>query len=103
MSRFLTAAAAALISLSAASAFATPLTVLSQGETFAVQYDPSDTGSIVGGGAVRVMGQGESQQITHVEARFAHRMAGIPVFTGGSEGGIAYLPAGASSSVMASR
>ncbi|MBO1075442.1 hypothetical protein [Roseomonas marmotae] len=101
MSRFTTAAAALLVSFSAASAFATPLTVLGQGENFSVQYEESYTGNIVGGGAVHVMGQGESQQIVHVEARFAPHAAGIPVFTGGSEGGVAYLPATASA--MASR
>jgi hypothetical protein len=103
MSRFIAAAAAALISLSAASAFAAPLTVLSQGETFAVQYDAGYTGNVVGGGAVRVSGQGESQQIAHVDPAFAHRAAGIPVFVGGSDGYVAYLPAAPSTSLMAAR
>lgn len=101
MSRF-TAAAAALISLSAASAFAAPLTVVSQGENFSVQYDAGHTGNIVGGGAIRVLGQGESQQFVHVDLSSANRAAGIPVFTGGSEGDVVYLPTSASS-MMASR
>jgi hypothetical protein len=101
MSRFVVAAAAALISLSSASAFADPLTVSSQGENFSVQYDAGEVGNIVGGGAIRVIGQGESQQIVHVDALSASRAVGIPVFTGGSEGDVAYLPAG--SLMMASR
>ncbi|MFC7557392.1 hypothetical protein ACFQU7_41985 [Pseudoroseomonas wenyumeiae] len=40
--------------------------------------------------------------IAYSDPSFAHRSAGIPVFTGGSEGGVAYLPA-ASSSAMAAR
>jgi hypothetical protein len=95
-------AAAALLGLSGATAFATPLTVVSQGENFLVQYDAGYTGNIVGGGTVRIAGQGESQVIAYSDPSFTNRSAGIPVFTGGSEGSVAYLPV-ASSSTMAAR
>jgi hypothetical protein len=95
-------AAAALVGLSGATAFATPLTVVNQGENFAVEYDAGYTGNIVGGGTVRVAGQGESQVIAYSDPGFANRSAGIPVFTGGSEGSVAYLPV-ASSAAMAAR
>jgi hypothetical protein len=95
-------AAAALISAAASStAFAAPLTVTGTGESFAVQYDEHHTGNIVGGGAVRVTGNGESQQISYADSSFAQHVAGIPVFTGGSEGGVAYLPATYSSRMAA--
>jgi hypothetical protein len=95
-------AAAALVGASA-SAFAAPLTVVSRGESFAVQYEQGYTGNIVGGGAVRVAGQGESQQIGYSDSRFAQHAAGIPVFTGGSEGDVAYLPVAPSATQMAAR
>ncbi|RMI17071.1 hypothetical protein EBE87_24105 [Pseudoroseomonas wenyumeiae] len=95
-------AATALLGLSGATAFAAPLNVVNQGENVSVEYDAGYTGNIVGGGAVRVAGQGESQMIAYSAPSFAHRSAGIPVFTGGSEGGVAYLPA-ASSAAMAAR
>ncbi|MFC7556633.1 hypothetical protein ACFQU7_37060 [Pseudoroseomonas wenyumeiae] len=94
-------AAAALLGLSGATAFAAPLTVVNQGENFSVEYDAGYTGNIVGGGTVRVAGQGESQVIAYSNPSFAHRSAGIPVFTGGSEGGVAYLPAASSSAIAA--
>jgi hypothetical protein len=93
-------AAAALVGASA-SAFAAPFTVISQGETFTVQYEQGYTGNIVGGGTVRVTGQGEGQQIGYNDSGFAQRVAGIPVFTGGSEGGVAYLPSTATSQMAA--
>jgi hypothetical protein len=95
-------AAAALVGASA-SAFAAPLTVVSRGESFAVQYEQGYTGNIVGGGAVRVAGQGESQQIGYSDSRFAQHAAGIPVFAGGSEGGVAYLPAQSQAQFLANR
>jgi hypothetical protein len=95
-------AAAALVGTSA-SAFAAPLTVVSQGETFSVQYEDGYAGNIVGGGAVRVVGQGASQQIAYANPSLAHRSAGIPVFTGGSEGNVAYLPIVSASMQMTAR
>jgi hypothetical protein len=83
-----------------ASAFAAPLTVVTQGESFAVQYEQGYTSTIIGG-AVRVSGQGEGQQIGYNGNSFAQGTAGIPVFTGGSEGGVAYLPTTAASQMAA--
>jgi hypothetical protein len=70
--------------------------VFNFGEEAHVDYPAGYTGNIVGGGAVRVAGQGESQQIAHLDSRFAQHPAGIPVFVGGSEGNVAYIPAGES-------
>jgi hypothetical protein len=90
--RTLLAAAALLGATASSTAFAAPLSVVNQGENFSVQYEAGFTGNIVGGGAVRVAGQGESQEIRYSDSRFDYRAAGIPVFTGGSEGDVAYLP-----------
>jgi hypothetical protein len=73
-------------------AFAATLSVVNQGESVSVQFEDGYAGDIVGGGPVRVTGQGESQEIAYGDSRFAHRAAGIPVFTGGSEGDVAYQP-----------
>jgi hypothetical protein len=51
---------------------------------------------------VRVTGQGESQEIAYGDSRFAHRAAGISVFTGGSEGDVACQPVMAAA-VLAAR
>jgi hypothetical protein len=96
-------AAAALVGFSGAAALATPLTVTGTGENFAVAYAPDYTGNIVGGGVVRVTGNGESQQIAHLDRRFAQQPAGIPVFVGGSEGTVAYLPAQNPTQFLANR
>jgi hypothetical protein len=85
-------AAAALVG---ASAFAAPLSVVNQGENFSVQYEAGYTGNIVGGG--------ESQEITYGDSRFAPHAAGIPAFTGGSEGDVAYVPLAISATQMAAR
>jgi hypothetical protein len=94
--RNLTATLAFLAAGAGSTAFAATLSVVNQGESVSVQFEDGDAGDIVGGGPVRVTGQGESQEIAYGDSRFAHRAAGIPVFTGGSEGGVAYqavLPA----------
>jgi hypothetical protein len=103
MYAFRTLLAAAALMGASASAFAAPLTVVNQGESVSVQYEEGYTGNIVGGGTVRVAGQGESQQIRYNDASFAHRVAGTPVFTGGSEGDVAYLPAVPAGTQMAAR
>jgi hypothetical protein len=100
MTSFRTLLAAALLMGASSTAFAAPLTVVSQGENFSVQYEEGYTGNIVGGGAVQVTGQGESQQIAYANPGFANRSAGIPVFVGGSEGSVAYVPAMPSSSTL---
>ncbi|MBO1073344.1 hypothetical protein [Roseomonas marmotae] len=84
-------AATALLATSAATVSANPLTVQSQGETFAVQYAADHTGNILGGGAVRTEGNGNSLRIIHLNNAFARQPSGIPTFSGGSEGSIAYL------------
>ncbi|MCI0753661.1 hypothetical protein [Teichococcus vastitatis] len=85
-------AAAALMGLAAGSALAEPLTVNSQGENFAVTYDRAYTGNVVGGGAVQVENRGQNLRIVHQDPNFTRHSAGIPVFEGGSEGNVVYLP-----------
>jgi hypothetical protein len=89
--------------LGAAAAQAEEMQVINQGEQFEVHYPAGYTGNIVGGGAVRVTGNGESQQIAHLDRRFAQQPAGIPVFVGGSEGTVAYLPAQNPTQFLANR
>jgi hypothetical protein len=97
-------AAATLVGAAASSnAFAAPLSVVNQGEAFSVQYEEGYTGNIVGGGAVRVAGQGESQQIRYSDSHFAQHAAGIPVYTGGSEGDVVYVSVTLSATQMAAR
>lgn len=96
-------AAAALMGLAAGSAMAQPLTVTGRGENFAVTYDESYTGNVVGGGAVRTEGNGQNLRIVHEDARFAHRSAGIPIFEGGSEGNVVYLPPAVANTSLAAR
>ncbi|HWL80981.1 MAG TPA: hypothetical protein VNR89_08510 [Roseomonas sp.] len=96
-------AAAALLGLSGASALAAPLVVTNQGENFAVTYADDYTGNIVGGGTVRTEGNSRNLRIIYDDAQFARRPAGLPVFRGGSEGDVAYLPAPAVHGLMAAR
>jgi hypothetical protein len=94
------ASLAVILALGVAPASA-QITVLSQGETFAVQRDPADTGNIVGGGAVEVLNQGETVSIRHRDPAYAERAPGIPVAVGGSNGDIVYLSPGSASSLVA--
>jgi hypothetical protein len=96
-------AAAALLGSAGTTAYSAPLTLVNQGENVSVEYDTGYTGNIVGGGAVSVTCQGESQQISYNDSRFEQHAAGIPVFTGGSEGDVAYLPVVSSTTQMAAR
>ena len=96
-------AATALLGAASAAASAAPLATATQGESFAVAYAPGYAGNIVGGGFVRLEGNSRSLRIIHEDASFAHQAAGIPVFTGGSEGNVAYLPAGTANSALAAR
>jgi hypothetical protein len=96
------AAAAALLGFSAAAASAAePITVLSQGENFAVSYAPGYEGNVLGGGAVRVEGQGESQRIAYADGSLARRVPGLAVQVGGGNGDIVYLPLAASATLAA--
>jgi hypothetical protein len=103
MTAFRSLFAAAALMGAAANASAALLTVTGTGENFAVAYASGSTGTIVGGGAVRVTGNGESQQIAHLDHRFAQQPAGIPVFVGSSEGTVAYLPAQNPTQLLANR
>lgn len=96
-------AATALLGAASAAATAAPLAVTSQGENFAVDYAPDYTGNIVGGGFVRLEGNNQSLRIIHQDDRFARQAAGTPVFTGGSEGSVAYLPTSGASNTLAAR
>jgi hypothetical protein len=82
MTTFRSLFAAAALMGAAANASAAPLTVTGTG-----------TGT----------GTGESQQIAHLDRRFAQQPAGIPIFVGGSEGTVAYLPAQNPTQFLASR
>jgi hypothetical protein len=86
-------------------AFAAPasaqITVLSQGENFFVQRDPSDTGNIVGGGRVEVLNQGENFSIRHRDPAYAERGPGIPFQVGGGNGDVVYLQPDNASSLVA--
>jgi CRP-like cAMP-binding protein len=96
----LSAALVAMLALAAAPANA-QITVLSQGESFAVQRDPADTGSIVGGGSVEVLAQGENVRIRHVDPTYSEPAPGIPVAVGGSNGDVVYLPPNNAASLVA--
>ncbi|MFC3125946.1 hypothetical protein ACFOD4_12830 [Pseudoroseomonas globiformis] len=96
-------AAAALLGLAAGSAIAQPLAVTDRGENFTVTYDESYSGNIVGGGQVETRGNGNNLRIIHEDARYARHSAGVPVFEGGSEGNVVYLPAAPSATTLAAR
>lgn len=91
------AAAVAIAASFVTSSDAQHLTILGQGENFAVEYAPGYSGNVVGGGHVRVFRNGENLEVQHHDDRFAMRSPGIPFFTGGSEGSIVYLPPHSSS------
>jgi hypothetical protein len=88
--------AALLTTVLAGAASAEPFSVMSQGENFSVSY-ADDSDNIVGGGRVSVIGNGNSMRIVYAEPGFAQQALGIPVFTGGSEGDVAYLMPSSSS------
>ena len=93
---------AALVTMLAVAAPAgAQITVVSQGESFAVQRDPADTGNAVGGGAVEVLNQGENLRIRHRDPAYAERSPGLPVAVGGNNGDIVYLPLGSASNLAA--
>ena len=98
--------AAALLStgmaLGATSALHAQEAVINQGEQFHVSYPAGYTGNIVGGGDTVTVTSGRYPQVTYTGA-FHENSAGIPVFTGGSEGGVAYLPAPATAGTVANR
>lgn len=97
---FAAAALVALVGLTATPASA-QIAVISQGENFVAERADGDTGNIVGGGLVEVLGQGENVRIRHRDPAFAERAPGIPVAVGGSRGDIVYLPPRQASSLAA--
>jgi hypothetical protein len=80
MTTFRSLFAAAALMGAAANASAAPLTVTGTGT-----------------------GTGESQQIAHLDRRFAQQPAGVPIFVGGSEGTVAYLLAQNPTQFLANR
>ncbi|MFC3126097.1 hypothetical protein ACFOD4_13600 [Pseudoroseomonas globiformis] len=96
----LAASVATLLAFGAAPASA-QITVLSQGENFSVHRDAIDTGNIVGGGSVDVLGRGENARIHHRDPAYTERAPGIPVAVGGSNGDIVYVAPSAPTSLAA--
>ncbi|MBO1080211.1 hypothetical protein [Roseomonas haemaphysalidis] len=90
------------MALGATSALHAQEAVINQGEQFHVSYPAGYTGNIVGGGDTVTVTSGRYPQVTYTGA-FHENSAGIPVFTGGSEGGVAYLPAPATAGTVANR
>jgi hypothetical protein len=90
------------VGFSGAAALATPLTVTGTGENFAVAYAPDYTGNIVGGGVVASETRGKDNRVVYAQANHA-MTSGIPVFTGGSEGNVAYLAAPSATATLAAR
>jgi hypothetical protein len=68
---------------------AEPFPVMSQGESFSVDYS-NDRNNIVGDGFATATG-GEDVHISYANPNIGNRAAGIPVFVGGSEGDVAYI------------
>jgi hypothetical protein len=93
------AAFATILALSAPAS--AQIVVLSQGENFSVQRNPSDEGNIVGGGSVQVLGQGENVQIRHLDPSYAEHAPGIPFQVGGRHGDVVYLSPDNASSLVA--
>jgi hypothetical protein len=74
-----------------------------QGEQASVEYDAGDRGNILGGGSLRIEGQGESQRIAYDEPRLARPVPGLARAAGGSEGEITYLPLDTAQPMLARR
>jgi hypothetical protein len=93
---------AAGLALGATSTLHAQEAVVNQGEQFRVTYPAGYTGNIVGGGETVTVTAGRYPQVNYTGA-FHEASAGIPVFTGGTEGGVAYLPAPATGAMTAAR
>ncbi|MXP62303.1 hypothetical protein E0493_02920 [Roseomonas sp. M0104] len=95
-------AAAALLGMSGTLAQAQDaLTVTGTGENFAVSYAAEHTGNILGGGFAKVVDQGRNSRIVYADPALGQKASGLPVFTGGQEGAVVYLPAPAAPLTMA--
>ncbi len=88
-------AAAAMFGVAAGAAQAREaVRVTGNGENFAVEYDPSYTGNIVGGGdTIARPLTGDATQADYVRPHTS-KAQGIPTFAGGRHGDIVYTPAG---------
>jgi hypothetical protein len=87
--------------LTGAASAADVFPVMSQGESFSVDYS-NDMNNIVGGGFARAISGGQEVRISYANPNIGNKSPGIPVFVGGSEGNVAYLMAPGSTS-LASR
>jgi hypothetical protein len=76
--------------LAGAASAAEPFRVMSQGENFSVDYS-NNFNNIVGGGYAKATGGGQDVRITYADPTIGNKAPGIPVFTGGSQGGVAYI------------
>ena len=93
---------AAGMSLGATSALHAQEAVINQGEQFHVSYPAGYTGNIVGGGESVTVTAGRFPQVSYTDPNFV-APHGIPVFVGGTEGTVAYLPAPVPSTLLATR
>jgi hypothetical protein len=76
--------------LTGAASAAEVFPVMSRGESFSVDYS-HDLNNIVGGGFARASGGGQDVRISYADPDIGNKPAGIPVFTGGTEGNVAYV------------
>ena len=84
-------AAALVTSFSGFAMAQQPITILGQGENFAVDYS-NDGGNILGGGHVRVSGHGENASY-HYEANAPAQRGWMPhVISQGESGRVIYTP-----------
>jgi hypothetical protein len=77
-----------------------PFQVTGNGENFAVEYAPGYTGNIVGGGVLRDTTTGKDPRAIYTAPNVS-QTAGIPSFTGGSQGDVVYTPVGVAPALMA--
>jgi hypothetical protein len=77
-----------------------PFQVTGRGENFAVEYAPDYTGNIVGGGEVLTTTTGKDPRVVYADPNVS-QTAGIPSFTGGSQGDVVYTAPAAAPAMMA--
>jgi hypothetical protein len=97
MAKFPTLVAAiAILGIGGVDAAAQQSVQMSQGESFSVQYLPSFTGNIVGGGTSPRTYSGDATNAEYGVPNVVRAAPGIPSYRGGPEGDIEYLPVPAS-------
>jgi hypothetical protein len=67
------------------------ITVMSQDESFSVQYNPAYRGNIVGGGDITSYVSGKDGYVVYGSANHVASHA-VASFSGGSEGDVVYTP-----------